>query len=73
MIYVNAGHPPPLVLREHGELEALESGGVPLGIFETPSYFEGFAGLEEGDLMGSTPMASSSRATRTTSSTVATV
>ena len=51
MIYVNAGHPPPVVLREGGEVEALESGGVPLGMFETPRYFEGFARLEEGDLM----------------------
>ena len=51
MIYVNAGHPPPLVLRENGEVEALESGGVALGIFETPRYFEGFTGLEEGDLL----------------------
>ena len=51
MIYVNAGHPPPVVLRENGEIEALESGGVPLGMFESPRYFEGFAGLEEDDLM----------------------
>ena len=50
-IYVNAGHPPPVVLRENGEVEALESGGVPLGMFEAPRYFEGFAGLEKGDLM----------------------
>ena len=26
MIYVNAGHPPPVVLREGGEVEALETG-----------------------------------------------
>ena len=51
MIYVNAGHPPPLVLRENGEIEALESGGVPLGMFDAPRYFEGIARLEEGDLM----------------------
>ena len=51
MIYVNAGHPPPVVLRKNGEIEALESGGVPLGMFDSPRYFEGFAELEEGDLM----------------------
>jgi sigma-B regulation protein RsbU (phosphoserine phosphatase) len=50
MIYVNAGHHPPLVLRENGEVEALESGGVPLGMFESPRYFEGFAALDQGDL-----------------------
>ena len=51
MIYVNAGHPPPAVLRNNGEIETLESGGVPLGMFDTPRYFEGFAELAEGDLM----------------------
>ena len=51
LIYVNAGHPPPVVLRENGEIKYLESGGVPLGMFESPRYFEGFAWLEKGDLM----------------------
>ena len=51
MIYVNAGHHPPIVLHENGEVEALKSGGVPLGMFEAPRYFEGFAELAEGDLM----------------------
>ena len=51
MIYVNAGHPPPIVLRGNGEVEALKSGGVPLGMFEAPRYFEGVAGLDRGDLM----------------------
>ena len=51
MIYVNAGHHPPTVLRENGEVEALKSGGVPLGMFEAPRYFEGVAGLDQGDVM----------------------
>ena len=51
MIYVNAGHHPPIVLHENGEVEALKSGGVPLGMFEAPRYCEGFAELAEGDLM----------------------
>ena len=51
VIYVNAGHQPPYVLRLNGEVEALESGGFPLGMFENPRYFEGFAQLHEGDLM----------------------
>jgi sigma-B regulation protein RsbU (phosphoserine phosphatase) len=50
MIYVNAGHQPPVVLRENGEIEMLESGGVPLGMFEAPRYFEGFVALDQGDL-----------------------
>ena len=51
IIYVNAGHQPPFVLRRNGEVEALESGGFPLGMFEAPRYFEGFAQIEAGDLM----------------------
>ena len=51
MIYVNAGHQPPLVLRQNGEVEELTSGGVPLGMFKAPRYFEGFAQIEPGDLM----------------------
>ncbi len=50
MIYVNAGHQPPVVLRGNGEIEKLESGGVPLGMFEAPRYFEGFVELDQGDL-----------------------
>ena len=51
IIYVNAGHQPPLVLRRNGEVEELTSGGLPLGMFEAPRYFEGFAQLERGDLL----------------------
>ena len=51
IIYVNAGHQPPLVLRRNGEVEELTSGGVPLGMFDAPRYFEGFAELDGGDLL----------------------
>ncbi len=50
MIYVNAGHQPPIVLRANGEVEELSSGGVPLGMFKSPRYFEGVAALDVGDL-----------------------
>ena len=51
MLYVNAGHTPPILLRASGEVEFLEEGGVPLGLFEAPKYFEGHVALEEGDLL----------------------
>ena len=35
-IYINAGHLPPIVLRGHGEVELLRSGGFPLGFFDNP-------------------------------------
>jgi len=51
MLYVNAGHVPPILLRANGEVELLEEGGVPLGLFEAPKYFEGYVVLEDGDML----------------------
>jgi sigma-B regulation protein RsbU (phosphoserine phosphatase) len=51
MIYVNAGHLPPVVMRASGEIDLLRSGGFPLGFFETPRYFEQFVQLGTGDLV----------------------
>ncbi|MCC6350546.1 MAG: SpoIIE family protein phosphatase [Candidatus Eisenbacteria bacterium] len=38
--YVNAGHNYPLLRRAGGEIERLETGGVPLGLFEDAQYEE---------------------------------
>ena len=51
MIYVNAGHLPPVVLRASGEVDLLRSGGFPLGFFDAPRYFEQFAQFSTGDLI----------------------
>ncbi len=51
LLYVNAGHPAPVLLRKNGTVELLKEGGVPLGLFEAPRYFEGHVALEEGDLL----------------------
>jgi sigma-B regulation protein RsbU (phosphoserine phosphatase) len=51
MIYVNAGHLPPVVMRANGDVELLRSGGFPLGFFDTPRYFEQFVQLQSGDLV----------------------
>ncbi len=51
IIYVNAGHQPPLLVRPDGAVEKLWSGGVPIGMFESPRYFEGGARLRPGDLL----------------------
>ncbi len=50
MIYVNAGHLPPVVMRAGGEVDLLRSGGFPLGFFDAPRYFEQFAQFSTGDL-----------------------
>ena len=52
LLYVNAGHVPPVLVRASGEVELLEEGGVPLGLFEAPRYFEGHATLAPGDVVG---------------------
>ena len=51
MLYVNAGHVPPVLLRANGDVELLEEGGVPLGLFKAPRYFEGHTSLAHGDLL----------------------
>ena len=51
ILYVNAGHSPPVLVRANGTVELLDEGGVPLGLFEAPRYFEGHVALEDGDLL----------------------
>jgi serine phosphatase RsbU (regulator of sigma subunit) len=36
--WINAGHPPPLLVRKSGELRPLPANGVPLGMLEDASY-----------------------------------
>ena len=52
LLYVNAGHVPPVLVRANGEVDLLEEGGVPLGLFQAPRYFEGHATLTPGDVLG---------------------
>jgi sigma-B regulation protein RsbU (phosphoserine phosphatase) len=49
MLYVNAGHDPPLLLRANGTVEALESGGLVLGVLRDARYDEGRVVLAQGD------------------------
>ena len=51
LIFVNAGHMPPVLVRASGEIELLEEGGVPLGLFEDPRYKEGFTRMRDGDTL----------------------
>lgn len=38
LTYVNAGHPSPIVTHSTGEIERLDSGGVPIGMFANRLY-----------------------------------
>lgn len=51
LLYSNAGHMPPVLLRKGGGVELLEDGGMPLGLFQEPRYVDGYATLDEGDLL----------------------
>ncbi len=49
--YVNAGHVPPMILRRSGEIEALGSGNLPVGMFDEAEFSSASAKLEPGDFL----------------------
>jgi sigma-B regulation protein RsbU (phosphoserine phosphatase) len=51
LMYINAGHPPALIVRKDGECEQLSCSGPPIGVIETPHYLEEFAALAPGDVI----------------------
>ncbi|HEX8152494.1 MAG TPA: PP2C family protein-serine/threonine phosphatase [Thermoanaerobaculia bacterium] len=51
LIYSNAGHNPPFLLRANGSHEYLRNGGPVLGPTPDATYNRGYAKLEPGDLL----------------------
>jgi phosphoserine phosphatase RsbU/P len=51
LVYCNAGHNPPLVVRASGGVELLEGGGMILGILPSATYQESTATLQSGDIL----------------------
>lgn len=51
LVYVNAGHNPPILRRASGAVERLEMGGMPLGIFSEAGFECGRVALAAGDLL----------------------
>ncbi len=49
LTYVNAGHNNPMLRRQGGVMERLETGGMPLGIMEDVAYQSGTVTLQTGD------------------------
>jgi hypothetical protein len=53
--YVNAGHPPPILLRRNGVddsgVERLEEGGPVLGVLPAAKYCQGAVSISPGDLL----------------------
>ncbi len=51
LLYVNAGHNPPILVRADGRRERLTEGGVVLGLIEGTVYSQGNAVLAAGDTL----------------------
>ena len=51
VVYCNAGHFPPLLLRAGGQMELLETGGPLLGAVENATFESGQVVLEPGDTL----------------------
>ena len=49
LVYVNAGHDPPILRRQTGAIERLTAGGIPLGIQAKTLYESGSTRLQSGD------------------------
>ena len=51
IVYINAGHAPPILVRANGAVEMIHAGGLPVGLFPAPRYFEQDLQLGAGDLL----------------------
>lgn len=51
LIYCNAGHNPPFLLRKNGKTEFLRNGGPVLGPTPDATYMRGYVQLDAGDLL----------------------
>lgn len=51
LIYINAGHAPPVLVHAGGKVEFIHAGGLPVGLFPSPRYFEQDIQLDPGDLL----------------------
>ncbi|MDT7582298.1 MAG: hypothetical protein QOK35_3604 [Pseudonocardiales bacterium] len=51
LVTCNGGHPPPLVLRREGVVEAVGPSGTLLGVYEDVELVDTSVALEEGDLV----------------------
>ncbi|MSV34799.1 MAG: serine/threonine-protein phosphatase [Bryobacterales bacterium] len=51
LVFTNAGHNPPLLVRKSGGFELLEGGGMILGILPMAQYTESRAQMQPGDTL----------------------
>jgi serine phosphatase RsbU (regulator of sigma subunit) len=51
LVYSSAGHPNPLLCRSAGQIELLQAGSPPLGVFDTHPWKDTETKLDEHDLL----------------------
>jgi len=51
LLYINAGHNPPMLLRADGTSQLLQEGGLPLGVFPNSRYSESVIEFRSGDIL----------------------
>ena len=51
LLYINAGHNPPLLLRADGTKKLLDESGLPLGVFADSRYSESVIEFRSGDIL----------------------
>ncbi len=49
--YCNAGHNPPLLIKNNGEMDLLDKGGIPLGFIQNTVYSESVTSIEKGEIL----------------------
>ena len=51
LLYINAGHNPPVLIRADGTRKLLDQSGLPLGVFEDSRYSESVVDFLPGDVL----------------------
>jgi sigma-B regulation protein RsbU (phosphoserine phosphatase) len=51
LTYTNAGHNPPVLLKQNGQVSFIDRGSVPLGMFRDTRYHEYYLTTEPGDVL----------------------
>jgi len=51
LTYTNAGHNPPILLKQNGDVSFMNRGSVPLGMFRDTRYHDYYLTTEPGDLL----------------------
>jgi len=51
LAYTNAGHNPPVLLKQNGDVSFIDRGSIPLGMFRDTRYHEYYLTTEPGDVL----------------------